>query len=58
MVVIEFFIRIIFWSVKVIGELQKPRFKEEPFMGPGVNMRCSQLASVSLLVSGKGSLCR
>ena len=58
MVVIKFFIRIIFWSVKVIGELQKSRFEEEPFIGPGVNVRCSQPASVSLLVNGKGSLRR
>ena len=58
MVVIKFFIRIIFWSVKVIGELQKSRFEEEPFIGPGVNMRCSQPASVILLVNGKGSLRR
>ena len=55
---INFLIRIIFWPVTVIGELQKPRFEEEPFIGPGVNVRCSQPASLSLLVNGKGSLRR
>lgn len=55
---INFLIRIIFWPVMVMGELQNVRFEEEPFIGPGVTVRCSQPASVSLLVNGKGSLRR